>query len=162
MAGVVSAVAVLGFLLLAVYLIPERTGFSITGFDFRREGPGGAALIGAALVLSYMGGVLGGYYVFAGLEVKEGKYLPSISDKRTILRGLFTTFLVALVAAFPAAAAKAPPLPWVKTTIAEDSKEIEGYLLTHSERSWYILTDNTRVLTVVQDEQIDTVQISRK
>jgi len=61
-AGIVSAVVVLGLVLLAVYLIPERAGFSITGFDFRREGPGGSTLVSAALVVSFLGGFWGGYH----------------------------------------------------------------------------------------------------
>jgi hypothetical protein len=105
---------------------------------------------------------LGRVPLFKGLELKESQYLPYISDRRAILRGLIATFALALIAAFPAAAAKAPPLPWVKTTITEDSKNIEGYLLTHSDGSWYILREDSQVLTVVQDEQIDKVQIFRK
>jgi hypothetical protein len=161
-ANAMSAGVVVGLLMVAVYAIPEQTGFSITGFDFRSAGPGGSVLVSTALVLSLVGGLLGGYFIFRGLDVEEGEYFPHVSNRRAIIKGLIATFIVALLASFPAAAAKAPPLPWVEVISTKESNNIEGFLVNHSEGSWYILKNNSQMLVVVKDDQIDKANIFRK
>jgi hypothetical protein len=161
-ANAISAGVVVGLLMVTVYAIPEETGFSITGFDFRSAGPGGSVLVSTALVLSLVGGIFGGYTLFRGLDVKEGEYFPHVSNRRAIIKGLIVTFIVALIASFPAAAAKTPPLPWVEVIGTEQSNNVEGFLVNHSEGSWYILKHDSQMLVVVRDDQIDTANIFRK
>jgi hypothetical protein len=60
-----------------------------------------------------------------------------------------------MVASFPAAAAKDPPLPTVEIN---GTDRMEGHLLAHSEATWYVF-DSEGVLLAIPDDKVETVRV---
>jgi hypothetical protein len=74
------------------------------------------------------------------------------------LRYATLVFLVVMIASIPADAAKDPPLPTVAISGASE-REMGGYLLAHSDATWYIL-NREGLLMAIPDDEIEAVRIS--
>ena len=66
------------------------------------------------------------------------------------------SFLVVVLASFPAAAAEDPPLPEIRV---DGTSKTEGYLLVHSDGFWYLF-DKEGDLLAIPDSEVKTVRIS--
>jgi hypothetical protein len=128
-------------------------------------------LVNAYKILIVSGGILGAWIIIRKFSIEEGRWWPKVGGWKSVSLGVAVTFFMGLIATFPLAAAKHPPLPKTKVTFlgttdentasapgTEENKLLEGTLLTHSEGVWYIF-DSKNVLQAIPDSQMKIIKV---
>jgi hypothetical protein len=118
------------------------------------------AVVDTAIVLIATWIILGGATTAASMLFIFPSEADSASKTGAGRRALFILAVIfgsALIRAFVLTMHSRPPLPTVKVS---GSENLEGTLLTHSDRFWYIFNREGE-LVALSDDKVETVRIFR-
>ena len=96
-------------------------------------------------------------WIRSALRFNRDSWLPEVSSKKRIWRATIVSLILIFIVAFIIAITRGvPPLPTIQVT-AETN--VEGKLLTHVDRFWYVF-DEQGILVALPDEEVTKVRIS--